>query len=1757
MLNQKLRCNGGHTHSLTFGAVLYANMSQKLVQKRSTLKNIIARTVKFAKAIPDDCTLRSLQTKLELLEQNYELCFNTHLEVMELTGEAARDFEEMEFESIQELYEIGRTLLEARRDELNEPGEEENAEHEAGVARAQVPAPIREIVKLPVIHIPPFSGEYSQWKSFRDLFLNAIGDRRDLSGAQKLHYLKSFVTGEAAQLVRAYSVTDGNYRVAWGVLDGRYDNKRLLMNAYMKRLFDQPTVAHESATSLRELMDTTTECAQSLAALDLPVEQWDAVLVYIVVQRLDSDTHKQWEISLTENDVPTYGQLMVFMERRCRSLEAYASVSPTAVAAVVGSNRRPASSRTQRPAVHHAHANPFDACAICSAAHAVIKCPQFQSLTVPERRDMVKSRRLCFLCLKTGHISAACKQAPCTTCAGKHNTMLHMGDYAANVHANAAASAVGAAVGTVAGGVQSNFGSGRQQNQVLLSTAYVKINGEPGRVRVLMDNGSQVTLIRESCVQRFGLRRTRVSVSVGGLGDSVAGTSKWMVELQLRSCVDESQVFNVMALVLCKLTNHLPGSRVTIAHRPNFEDLQLADPTYYEPGDVEMILGADICGIMMRDGLRMGSIERGREMPTAQNTALGWVLTGPVPTNNVVATAPAQCVATAISLHVEVESDMRRFWQIEEVSEADRLSEAERVCEAHFEQTHRRNVDGRYVVRLPFTGDPAEQLGDSRDAAERRLRQIEKRLGAKPDLRRQYCEFMREYAALGHMRPATRPAASVPSYYLPHHFVIKESSSTTRLRVVFDASCRSTSGKSLNDVQLVGPKLQDDLAAIVLRFRRHAVALTADIAKMYRQVAVHEDDWDFQRILWRDDVTDAIQEWQLKTVTYGMAASPFLAVRALRQLAMDERPRLSEAAHVVLSDFYVDDLITGCDSSEEAIGRRIQLCSLMSCGGFELRKWSTNCARTMETIPEALRESVQPLRLDDDAPVKTLGLLWYPAADCFAFKVESAVGAEHVTKRSILSAVSRLFDPLGLLAPSIIVAKILIQQLWTLGVAWDEDVPDPLRSMWIKYHTSLTALEQIQFPRWIGARDGTVVQLHGFADASESAYGGVIYARCQMPDGQVRVSLLTAKTKVAPLQQITLPRLELCAAVLVSKLLRSVMATYGIETTDNCVMWSDSQVTLSWIRKAPRNWKTFVANRVSAIQSITPPDRWRYVPTAENPADCLSRGVFPAELVAHHMWLHGPAWVAADESRWPKDERKEETHLDERVAATCMIAVCADDGDELLQRYSSLGRLLRITALVCRFAQNCRAVPAMRRRGIVTVSELREALLLWVLRVQSADFADEITCCLRNVDMPKSSKLRKLKPYLDGKGMLRLGGRLRNADLSEDAAHPVVLMGTNPLTSLIITDAHLMLLHGGAQVMLNYIRQRYWILGARGRIRNHVRSCITCFRQQPRSEVQQMGDLPRVRVTPSRAFFRSGVDYAGPMAYKSRAGRGFRTEKGYVALFVCLSTRAIHLEFVSDLSTVAFLAAFRRFVARRGRCGELMSDNATNFVGARRQLGDILQSHAHNEEVARILANDGTTWRMIPPRSPHFGGLWEAGVKAVKHHLRRVIGQQLMTFEEFTTMLAEIEAVLNSRPLCALSDDPSDLTALTPGHFLVGGAPVVVPDHDVESIPMGRLNRWQLVSQMVKAFWKRWRHEYLASLQQRNKWTKSAPNVEVGQLALLKDELLPPTKWRLARVIGTQPGDDGHVRVVSLKHSTGVTTRAITRICILPINTDA
>lgn len=319
-----------------------------------------------------------------------------------------------------------------------------------------------------------------------------------------------------------------------------------------------------------------------------------------------------------------------------------------------------------------------------------------------------------------------------------------------------------------------------------------------------------------------------------------------------------------------------------------------------------------------------------------------------------------------------------------------------------------------------------------------------------------------------------------------------------------------------------------------------------------------------------------------------------------------------------------------------------------------------------------------------------------------------------------------------------------------------------------------------------------------------------------------------------------------------------------------------------------------------------------------------------------------------------------------------------------------------------------------------------------------------------------------------------------------------------------------------------------------------------------------MGNLPRFRVSPpSRAFQHCEIDYAGPVLIRSMSGRGIASRKAYIAVFVCMASRAIHLELVEGYHTPAFLAAYSRFCARRRLPESIYSDNGTTFVGAERELTAAFRAAIRDPNFLNQTAADKVSWHFIPPSAPHFGGLWEAGVRSVKHHLRRVVGDHKMTFEEFATLLCNVEACLNSRPIALLSYAIDDYEPLTPGHLLIGAALKTIPEPSVLDLKENSLSRWQLIRQLTERFWKLWLNDYVNTLQQRVKWKKiTKDRLQTGQLVLIRNPLLLPCKWELGRIVQCHAGIDGLIRVVTVRTTSSEYKRPIGKLCLLPIDVE-
>lgn len=639
---------------------------------------------------------------------------------------------------------------------------------------------------------------------------------------------------------------------------------------------------------------------------------------------------------------------------------------------------------------------------------------------------------------------------------------------------------------------------------------------------------------------------------------------------------------------------------------------------------VDLILGADVYGEILLPGLRKGT----RHEPVVQNTTLGWILSG--------AAASGPSTTTVHSHQCQVDDDLsemvRRLWVQEELPSATpSLSKAEIECEEHYVRTHFRKPDGRYVVRLPRAASLPDLSGTRRIALSA-LKRMEIRFTKDTSFCSLYREFMQQYMELDHMTPMQAPADGTEVCYLLHHGVLRESSVTTKLRVVFNGSASVTTGSSLNQYLHCGPNLLPTLADVLLRWRRHRYVLATEIEKMYRQIEVHQQDRDLQRILWRSNPEEGVREYQLRTVTYGLACAPFLAIRTLHQLAHDEKSSYPLGAAVLLKDVYMDDILTGASTINEAKELLRQLTGICRAGGFPLKKWSTNDAALLDEVPAEDRLQREPRWLPGESH-STLGLLWHHE-ELFAFAL-TFPQLDVLSKRTVLSLTARLFDPLGWLSPVTIRAKIWIQAAWLLGIEWDDPLPENDALQWRDWQSELPHLGDIRIPRWLASGTTDCYQeIHGFANASEKAFAAVVYLLTRDKDNQIKVSLLSAKTKVAPLKQVTLPRLELCAATLLTRLVAHIRPALDASTTP-MHLWTDSTVVLGWIRGHPASWRTYVANRVSEIQTTLPDVVWHHTPGRDNPANCTSRGLSPAELKDHPLWWSGPLWLQEGSEKWP------------------------------------------------------------------------------------------------------------------------------------------------------------------------------------------------------------------------------------------------------------------------------------------------------------------------------------------------------------------------------------------------------------------------------------------------------------------------------------------------------------------------------------------
>ena len=1610
--------------------------------------------------------------------------------------------------------------------------------------------------KVSALTIPKFSGKITDWVPFWQEYNYAIHQKVDMADAVKMVYLKQAILDPGLHTtISDLGIEEGSYAAAIKLLHHRYEKPRVMHRLFCENLRD---LKSKYKVGLTELADSAQHILLGLTRLKkLGVSE---VITSMVESVMGPELKEQWlNFSDTFKETPPAEKVIEFIRMRAdreegnniskphyqernkqkpvkkKGLVAGTSVaSPPSgppVVATPSTAPRAAPSGSYNSVQNREIAPCKYNCSLCPEKHYCYHCSIFKSFSPKQRKDHVTANALCVNCLKPNHTAEQCRSLyRCAVCKLKHNSLVH----------EETAALVSPALGLASASATIPDG--------LLMTANVLVTGSNGvttTARAFIDGGSSVTLISNKLKTALALKPTGQHMSIDGVAGFVGETQHPVVKLTLSSPRDKTWERQITAISMPKVIRDLPlkDASITVG-MPHLQNLVLADPLYHKVGPVDMLLGLDVFPHIFKTGKEVGP----PNTPVAWDTVFGWTVLGMY---NDQGCAKALTASTLIVDPVSAQdtSDQMLFhlWKSEEQPRHEANTEEERV-ESHFANTHEYlTEEGRYQVALPKTlGD--HTLGDSRGRAMFRAQANEKSLVRKNKWN-EFQQVMEEYVTLGHAVAVEPPdKASSPSghYYMPVHSVIKDSSTSTKVRAVFDASAPSSTGISLNDLLAVGPTLQPTLVNTLLKFRSYSTAISGDISKMYREILLSPEDRPLHRFLWRKKVTEPWQDWEMQRVTFGVTSSPYLAIKTLIQTALDHGQAYPEAQRHILESFYVDDFFGGANTEKEAVVLRKQISEILSKGGFTIKKWRSSSPQVLKTVPSELQEKIPDQKLLDSHSAcypKALGLVWDSRRDEMATHVEVSPGYSS-TKRGVAADIAKTFDVLGWLAPVILEMKTLYRSLWIQKLGWDQAIPEKQVYQHKRWRDELPLLADIRLPRhYCQGRRPTEVTLQGFSDASKDAFSAVVYLRAVYKAGPPSSALVCAKTRVAPLVERSIPELELCGAHLLARVLKDVSTTLGI-TTSHIMAYVDNTSVLAWLDGKPKRYKLYVANRISRTNKLMPPEVWHYVPTKQNPADCASRGLTANELLKHPLWWHGPPWLVkeplvrpAKPGRSKEDDETDEAHKPKSLQ---VVGAVLPPPEQIIESCSnSWTRIVRVLCWINRFIARAKKKPVPESE-LLSVAEVSAADHTLKKRSQHRTFSLELKQLQASPPQPLhcKSSLLALHPELDDKGLLCVGGRLRNATIEEKQKHPVILSAKDRYTRLLLTHYHLKLMHAGPTAVLSHSGNLFYISGARRLAREICKTCVVCRRAAAKLGSQLMGQLPPARVDPNYVFYNTGLDYAGPYLLKEGYIRRPVTIKCWMAVFVCFCTKAVHLELVKDASAESLVACLSRFCSRRGLPHTIHSDNGSTMVGAKNELErfySVLTAKNTQDSISTYLLSQKVQWKMTPVKAPHFGGLWEAAVKAAKYHLKREVGQRLYTYDELETILCHAEACLNSRPLGVMASHPVDgLTPLTPGHFLVGRALKSYPTAMIHS-NTGPTERWDHCTRVAQNFWSRWSNEYLQQLQRAVKWNRPSKNYAVGDIVLITEDDTYLTQWITAKVVAVYPGRDGMVRTVDLQ----------------------
>ena len=1506
--------------------------------------------------------------------------------------------------------------------------------------------------KLPKLELPKFGGDVLEWLNFWDQFSAVVDTKSDLPAVSKFTYLQSLLYGEAKTVICGLSTTEKNYPIACKLLAERYSRKDRIIFAHIQALLNVTVPDNCKPAELWKLQDTLLGHVRSLETLDISGRQYGVLLTPMILSRLPEDIRIEWARQRAGRESDLNG-LLTFLQEEIQTRErseTYAqsstdTVKPGSVVSLQTVSKKPPEVKKQV------------SCGVCRKKHATHNCWGLTNINVSERKAKIKSANLCFRCLKGDHMARSC-EAVCAKCKGRHHILLCGGKTVTQNASTVDACSSNVTSGVIHGGRSTNTVPSSPANTVqgpvtpssndartvsyqnqtaqylthdqspplegstllnstsggtVLQTVRVFVRGKKGVVRAtaLLDTGSDRSYITSSLAAKVGLEAIStelVRYQSFGSGSVCGNGMSRVYDVQLEGV--QGGLHNLRVAEVPVICTPMCRQGVPSDLSSAFGPLRFADNyTENRQVTVDLLIGLDYywkSGVIRIPGL------------VAQETVFGWVVSGSWSTvkTDAATTCLSLCCLTDIP-----EASLRNLWDLESVGilpTTSEMSESDELVLEKFNQTIRYSEEEqRYEVCVPWNENPGpSQLLNNEGIAKGRLRVLDKYLDRNLVLKDGYDGYFRDMEESSIITDAGDNPNNYPVYYLPHRPVIREASVSTKIRPVFDASCKGYNGISLNDCVHSGPSLLPNLTEILLRFRRWQIGLSADIIKAFLQIKLNPRDQEVHRFFLK--CGDEVRTMKFLRVPFGNKSSPFLLNATVKYHLSRSPP--SVAVPELRDNMYVDDWLSGEDTDDKVCALFKDGEKVMNRAGMSFAKCSSNS----ETVSEMFLKEFESKHLDTDS-VKVLGLKWMKIVDCFRFDGVDVPPSLQITKRTVLSFVARLFDPLGFLNPYIMMIKVLFQKLWKLGLGWDEELPVELAMQFRDWLEGLTVIKNWEIPRcyFPGTQWNTLegLEVHVFCDAADQkGYGACVYLRLPSCDGSYRVSFVVSKARVAPVRPITLPRLELLGALLGARLLSFVVRALKLSDQVVYKCWTDSTIVLSWIKGDASQWKVFVANRVREICRLTDPTCWYHCPGESNPADLVTRGISASKLVSSSLWLKGPEWLSHSDI---------ETVLvtsvgldmsiceDEKLDVSLVSVDCAYECPFSFERWSSFDKTVRIVAYVLRCISNLKVQKSMRLTGgDFNQTELDSAVKTVFSCVQKIAYPVELAALEKNKKIPRTSSILQLSPFLDD-GLLRVNTRLKFSELAYEEKYPLLLPCCH-VTLLLVRQHHRNFGHPGVSTLMSMIRGKYWIVCLRRLAKRVKRECVpNCKRLDAKPCGQPIPPLPRLRVTRAPVFTVIGIDFAGPVYAREHPDR-----KLYILLFTCAVVRAVHLELTDSLSLPDFMLALRRFVARRGLPSAIFSDNAKTFIAA-------------SDRLRAALGPNCPKFIRINPISPWWGGWWERLVGSVKVGLKKSVGKASLSRKELETTLIEAEACINSRPLTTVGDSTDSLTPLTPSHF--------------------------------------------------------------------------------------------------------------------------